>query len=63
MRSPRLYRLATWLATRIVGRRTPTGWLTRLPGALRGWTLHRDFPAPARSRFRDWWDGEGRHGT
>jgi L-lactate dehydrogenase complex protein LldF len=62
MRSPRLYRLATWLATRIVGRRTPTGWLTRLPGALRGWTLHRDFPAPARNRFRDWWDGEGRHG-
>jgi L-lactate dehydrogenase complex protein LldF len=59
MRSPRLYRLGTWLATRTVGRWfARRGWLTRLPGALHGWTQHRDFPAPATERFRDWWQRE-----
>ena len=50
------YRLSTWLVTRTIGRlwrKRP--WLTRLPGKLRGWTTHRDFPAPAAERFRDWW--------
>jgi L-lactate dehydrogenase complex protein LldF len=59
MRSPRLYRLATWLATRTIGRifnKRP--WLRRMPGALHGWTKHRDFPAPAPQRFRDWWQAE-----
>jgi L-lactate dehydrogenase complex protein LldF len=61
MRRPRLYGLATWLATRTVGRwRRRSGWLTRLPGALHGWTKTRDFPAPAPERFRDWWRREGR---
>jgi L-lactate dehydrogenase complex protein LldF len=56
MRSPRLYRLGTWLATRTVGRWfRRRGWLTRMPGELHGWTKHRDFPAPAAERFRDWW--------
>lgn len=58
MRRPWIYRLATWLATRIGGRRG-TGWLRRLPGALGGWTASRDFPAPARQRFRDWWKSNG----
>lgn len=58
MRSPRLYRLATWLATRTIGRWVRGGWLKRLPGALHGWTESRDFPAPARSRFRDWMEEE-----
>jgi len=59
MRSPRLYRLSTWLATRTLGRLARGGWLKRLPGGLRGWTDARDFPAPARERFRDWWAREG----
>ncbi|MBX7075049.1 MAG: iron-sulfur cluster-binding protein [Pirellulales bacterium] len=63
LRRPWAYRLATWLATRLVGRWTPSGWLRRLPGPLGGWTESRDFPAPASERFRDWWDREGRHGT
>jgi L-lactate dehydrogenase complex protein LldF len=63
LRSPRLYRLATWLATRTIGRRVKGGWLKKLPGALHGWTEHRDFPAPAANRFRDWWDREGHDGT
>jgi L-lactate dehydrogenase complex protein LldF len=60
MQSPRLYKLATWLATRTLGRWFGAhGWLQRMPGALCGWTEHRDFPAPAAERFRDWWDREG----
>ncbi len=57
LRRPWRYRLSTWLATRIVGRwyrKRP--WLHRLPGKLHGWTEHRDFPAPAPRRFRDWWN-------
>jgi L-lactate dehydrogenase complex protein LldF len=60
VRRPRLYRLATWLATRTLGRwkrRMP--WMERLPGPLHGWTMARDFPAPAPLRFRDWWETEG----
>jgi L-lactate dehydrogenase complex protein LldF len=61
MRSPTLYRLGTWLATRTLGRwSAAAGWLCRLPGGLRGWTDTRDFPAPAPERFRDWWDREER---
>ena len=62
LRSPWLYRLSTWLASRTIGRfkrRDP--WLKRLPGQLHGWTERRDFPAPAATRFRDWWIQEGRH--
>lgn len=64
MRSPRMFRLATWLASRTLGRwHRTTGWLRSLPGPLRGWTQKRDFPAPAPQRFRDWWEQEGRHGA
>ncbi|MBX3412981.1 MAG: iron-sulfur cluster-binding protein [Pirellulales bacterium] len=57
LRRPRLYRLATWLATRTIGR-WPGGWIRHLPG-LGGWTGARDFPAPAPESFRDWWHREG----
>ena len=63
MRRPWMYRLLTWLATRTVGRLVRERWLRWLPGGLGGWTSSRDFPAPARERFRDWWQREGRHGT
>ena len=60
MRKPLGYRMATWLASRTVGRsQTGSRWLSRMPGALGGWTSSRDFPAPARERFRDWWRQEG----
>jgi L-lactate dehydrogenase complex protein LldF len=62
MRSPRLYRIATWLATRTAGRMWTSGWMSRLPGGLAGWTASRDFPAPASTRFRDWWRTEGKDG-
>lgn len=57
LRSPWRYRVSTWLATRIVGRWYRNNpWLHKLPGKLHGWTEHRDFPAPAPTRFRDWWN-------
>ncbi len=56
LKRPWLYRWATWLATRTVGRwHRGSPWLTKLPGKLHGWTERRDFPAPASQRFRDWW--------
>ena len=61
MRSRVLYGLATWWATRTIGRlRRKSPWLSRLPGGLHGWTKSRDFPAPASERFRDWWQREGK---
>jgi L-lactate dehydrogenase complex protein LldF len=61
LRSPWLYRLSTWLATRTIGRfKRGNPWIKRLPGKLAGWTEKRDFPAPAAERFRDWWGKEGR---
>ena len=62
MRSRWLYGLATWWATRTIGRfKRKSPWLSRLPGGLHGWTKSRDFPAPAAERFRDWWQREGKH--
>ena len=56
MRRPWMYGASTWLASRTLGRMfRRRAWLRRLPGPLRGWTQHRDFPAPAPQRFRDWW--------
>ena len=64
VRRPALYRLMTWLATRTIGRlKRNSAWMKRMPGQLGGWTERRDFPAPAPSRFRDWWRKEGRHDT
>jgi L-lactate dehydrogenase complex protein LldF len=59
LRSPRLYRWGTWLATRTLGRFfRQERWLKSLPGKLNGWTEQRDFPSPAPQRFRDWWKQE-----
>jgi L-lactate dehydrogenase complex protein LldF len=64
LRSPKLYRFGTWLASRTLGWwKRRDAWLKRLPGQLGGWTNKRDFPAPAAERFRDWWQKEGRHGS
>lgn len=60
LRRPWLYRLATWFASRFGSRwAQEPGWYVRLPKRLAGWTDRRDFPAPSRERFRDWWDQNG----
>jgi L-lactate dehydrogenase complex protein LldF len=55
LRRPWAYRLGAKLAARLLGLFAREGWLKRLPGALSGWTKHRDFPAPAKVMFRDRW--------
>jgi L-lactate dehydrogenase complex protein LldF len=59
LRRPWLYRIGTWFMSRTLGRLYRNKrWLSRLPSQLRGWTQHRDFPAPAARRFRDEWRAE-----
>lgn len=56
---PRVFRLVTRTAAifgRLWGR---NGWLRRVPGVLRGWTQHREMPAPAPQTFSDWWRNRG----
>jgi L-lactate dehydrogenase complex protein LldF len=55
LRRPRLYRLAVRLARFLLGKGSPKGWLTSLPGPGKNWTLIRDFPAPADEPFRKMW--------
>lgn len=49
-RHPRLYRLATAVASRSLRSIGPGGWLTGLPMAS-AWTRHRDMPKPAERTF------------
>jgi L-lactate dehydrogenase complex protein LldF len=48
---PALYQWLGSMAARVAHGMTRSGWLTRLPGPLAGWTASRDFPAPARRSF------------
>jgi L-lactate dehydrogenase complex protein LldF len=52
---PRLYRIATALARRLLRLRSRQGWIASAPGMARGWTLARDLRAPARSTFQELW--------
>lgn len=59
---PKLWN-ALLTAGRVAGRMKKEGqWFHRLPFHSKGWTDSRDFPAPARQSFRQWWK-ENRHGT
>jgi L-lactate dehydrogenase complex protein LldF len=55
LRRPWLYRLALRGARWLLRPFASDGWLRRLPGPGGAWTKQRDFPAPARSSFRDRW--------
>jgi L-lactate dehydrogenase complex protein LldF len=54
LRRPLLYRWGAWLTARLFGSRAG-GWFARLPAPLAGWTLGRDFPAPAARPFHELW--------
>jgi L-lactate dehydrogenase complex protein LldF len=41
-----------WLAD---GQDQGQGWIKKLPLAGRGWTAHRDMPAPASKTFQAQW--------
>jgi L-lactate dehydrogenase complex protein LldF len=47
---PRLYRLGTAVALRVLRLFGRGGWIRAMPG-LGAWTAHRDFPAPQGPSF------------
>jgi L-lactate dehydrogenase complex protein LldF len=55
LKRPWLYRMALRLSRWCVRPFARDGWLKKLPGPGAGWTASRDFPAPARQSFREWW--------
>jgi L-lactate dehydrogenase complex protein LldF len=57
-RSPRLYRRVLKVARLFQPVVARGGWIRRLPGYGKGWTLGRDLPAPHQESFREWWDRE-----
>jgi L-lactate dehydrogenase complex protein LldF len=56
-RRPRLYRLASGLGVRMLRMLGRSGWIGSLPLA-RGWTKHRDLPAPAGGTFMELYRAE-----
>lgn len=60
LRYPWLYRLALKLARLALRLRSKDNWLSKLPGPGSGWTMTRDFPAPAARSFREQWSDRSR---
>ncbi|HEU4321401.1 MAG TPA: LutB/LldF family L-lactate oxidation iron-sulfur protein [Acidimicrobiia bacterium] len=52
---PSRWRRSKRWASRLSGPLSAGGWIRRLPGPGRGWTLSRDMRRPARESFADWW--------
>ncbi|PWW19479.1 L-lactate dehydrogenase complex protein LldF [Cytobacillus oceanisediminis] len=52
--SPSLYKLGSKLAPTAMNPFTAGDKITKGPGPLKAWTEIRDFPAPNKERFRDW---------
>jgi L-lactate dehydrogenase complex protein LldF len=52
---PRLYRIATSLARRVLRLRARNGWIRRAPGMAKHWTEFRDLRAPAAESFEARW--------
>lgn len=48
-----------WLARLGAGPLVRNGTIPWLPGPLKGWSASRDFPAPAKETFRQWWAKRG----
>jgi len=56
---PERWRRAKQWASRLSAPFSARGWLRRLPGPGRGWTVSRDLPRPARESFIEWWEQRG----
>ena len=52
--SPMLYKLGSKIAPSALNPFTDGGKISKGPGPLKAWTEIRDFPAPNKERFRDW---------
>jgi len=55
LRRPWMYRLLVLAARLALRPAASEGWLKQVPGPGYGWTMARDFPAPAGRSFRESW--------
>jgi L-lactate dehydrogenase complex protein LldF len=53
--SPSLYKAGTKSASTIMAPFTQANSIQKGPGPMKPWTDVRDFPAPNKERFRDWY--------
>lgn len=53
--SPAVYKLGTKFAPAAMNPFAVGDVISKGPGPLKAWTEMRDFPAPTKERFRDWW--------
>lgn len=60
--SPSLYKLGSRLAPTAMNPFTAGDKITKGPGPLKAWTEIRDFPAPNKERFRDWFKNRPKGG-
>ncbi|QHT46392.1 iron-sulfur cluster-binding protein [Bacillus sp. SB49] len=52
---PAAYKLSAKLAGTALKPLVKDGYISKGPGPLKGWTEERDFPAPPKTSFRDWY--------
>lgn len=60
--SPTLYKLGTKMAPAALTPFTTGDKISKGPGPLKGWTNIREFPAPHKERFRDWFKNREKGG-
>ncbi|UII57160.1 LutB/LldF family L-lactate oxidation iron-sulfur protein [Cytobacillus spongiae] len=61
--SPNLYKLGTKMAPTAMNPFTVGDKISKGPGPLKAWTEIRDFPAPTKERFRDWFNNRPKGGN
>lgn len=54
--NPAAYKLSTKVARTALKPWTKAEYVEHGPGPLKGWTDSRDFPAPGKQSFRNWWN-------
>lgn len=60
--SPMLYKLGSKMAPSALNPLTKDGVISKGPGPLKAWTEIREFPAPNKERFRDWFKNREKEG-
>jgi L-lactate dehydrogenase complex protein LldF len=61
--SPALYKFGSKLAGPVMSPFTKDDKISKGPGPLKAWTESRDFPAPNKERFRDWFKNRPQGGN
>ncbi len=61
--SPMLYKLGSKIAPMAMGPFSTGDTIKDGPDILKAWTANRDFPAPSKNRFRDWFNSQHKGGN